>query len=396
MTAANETSSWKPITDKHPDIVCTGCACHGASLLYKDIFTHAWPKKVLDDATTLMKFIKHHTWTNSKLKRDTAAAGQQKSIILHGETRFAGSYYSMKRLLEVKGVVRSMVFTDEFESKKYASQTDIQRLCQKRSFWDDLSALVAFMRPLKNFIKLMDHSYHTTHLVYPGLVDLGIRWEEMKGAVSTNFHRHCMSKFKSRMKYILFPVHYACYALSPEHHSDNIWGVDEVCVGTKQVMRIYLNLSDTNEALEQLDDFKNHQCPMLFPCDPQCQNEDDPNPTPVRAIKNPRTWWKVHGSRWPLLQQVALRIFAIGTASAPSERNFSAFGNIWNLRSYSLSSANAIKLVYIYYNLRKLFKKEVESHEGIEYGWLATLNENETSLNFDDSSDEDEPVLVTQ
>ena len=95
-----------------------------------------------------------------------------------------------------------------------------------------------------------------------------------------------------------------------------------------------------------------------------------------------------------MLQDIALRIFSIGTATAPSERNFSAFGNIWNLRSFNLSPRNAIKLVYVYYNLRKLFKSDIEKHEGIEYGWFEALNE--VDLDDDEECNSDDDVAVIE
>lgn len=37
-------------------------------------------------------------------------------------------------------------------------------------------------------------------------------------------------------------------------------------------------------------------------------------------------YWQVHGSPWPFLQDIALRLFTMATSSALSERNFSTFG----------------------------------------------------------------------
>ena len=40
--AANETTSWDYIRDDYPEILTTGCTCHSASLLYKDVCEHSW------------------------------------------------------------------------------------------------------------------------------------------------------------------------------------------------------------------------------------------------------------------------------------------------------------------------------------------------------------------
>ena len=68
------------------------------------------------------------------------------------------------------------------------------------------------------------------------------------------------------------------------------------------------------------------------------------------------TWWQLNGSRWPKLQGVALRAFAVGTSSSTSERNFSTFGHLWSKRANQLSFDTINKLVYCYNNLRSLQK----------------------------------------
>ena len=117
--AANETTSWDTIRDKYPDILATGCSCHAGSLLYKDVCEHNWASKLVEKATEVAKFMKHHTYTNAELKSRTTAAGTPMSIILHCPTRFAGSYYTVKRLLQLKSTIREIIVTDTFASKNY-------------------------------------------------------------------------------------------------------------------------------------------------------------------------------------------------------------------------------------------------------------------------------------
>ena len=55
----------------------------------------------------------------------------------------------------------------------------------------------------------------------------------------------------------------------------------------------------------------------------------------------------MHGSSWPILQGVALRLFSMATFSAASERNFSTFGFIHSKLRNSLTYEHVKKLVYI-------------------------------------------------
>ena len=71
-----------------------------------------------------------------------------------------------------------------------------------------------------------------------------------------------------------------------------------------------------------------------------------------------------------MLQPLALRLFSVWTSSAPSERNFSAFGHIWNSSTSSFTFKTAQKMTYVYYNLRALHSNLVDRYEGIDYGYL--------------------------
>ena len=62
----------------------------------------------------------------------------------------------------------------------------------------------------------------------------------------------------------------------------------------------------------------------------------------------------MHGANWPALQSIALRVFSIGTSSSTSERNFSTWSHVWSNRANSLDFERAVKIVYIYTNLRTL------------------------------------------
>ena len=103
---------------------------------------------------------------------------------------------------------------------------------------------------------------------------------------------------------------------------------------------------------------------------------------------SPRTWWQLNGSRWPKLQEVALRAFAVGTSSSTSERNFSTFGHLWSKRANQLSFDTINKLVYCYNNLRSLQKLRDGTGRApaVEHGWME--REVDSDRDSDDSDDE--------
>ena len=58
-------------------------------------------------------------------------------------------------------------------------------------------------------------------------------------------------------------------------------------------------------------------------------------------------WCIADGTDWPLLQNLAIRVFSMATSAAASERNFSTFGFIHSELRNRLSPEKVKKLVYI-------------------------------------------------
>mgnify|MGYP002804591960 CR=1 FL=1 len=58
-------------------------------------------------------------------------------------------------------------------------------------------------------------------------------------------------------------------------------------------------------------------------------------------------WWIADGTDWPLLRNLAIRVFSMATSAAASERNFSTFGFIHSKLRNRLSPEKVKKLVYI-------------------------------------------------
>jgi hypothetical protein len=61
--------------------------------------------------------------------------------------------------------------------------------------------------------------------------------------------------------------------------------------------------------------------------------------------KTPLQYWQAEGVEWPLLQDIAIKLFAMATSSAASERNFSTFGFIHSKLRNSLAAEKVQNLV---------------------------------------------------
>ena len=102
-------------------------------------------------------------------RRSIEAHRKPHCIIVYSETRFAGVYYLIKRLLFLRTILREISMSAGFEQRRYAIADDIIGILTNNTLWTNFDKLRLFLKPLKCFIKLMDHDCHCTHHEYPGM-----------------------------------------------------------------------------------------------------------------------------------------------------------------------------------------------------------------------------------
>ena len=364
--AEAETTSWETIRDTFEHILCTGCTAHAGSLLFKDVCQHPWAQALIEKCITLAKFFKNHQFTNEELRIRTKAQheGQAYAIILHGATRFAGFYYVVKRLLFLRTILREISVCTGFEERNYKDADVVITILNDNRFWADAEKLRMFLKPLKCFIKLMDHDCHCAHHEYPGMLTINDAWVANEAQVPASMKTNALKLHKQRWEWMQFPIHHITYGLSPCYHDDNVFSNNKVMKGLKEVAKFFAtNNQNFQQALREFTDFKNHREAELFP-------RDIADRTSIGM--SPKHWWQLHGAQWPALQPIALRVFSVGTSSSTSERNFSAWTHIWSNRANKLEFDRAVKLVYVYTNLRTLekLKNGTSRKDHVEAFWL--------------------------
>ena len=123
------------------------------------------------------------------------------------------------------------------------------------------------------------------------------------------------------------------------------------------------NNGDYQTAMREFTTLKNHNDADIFPT--------DGNGTIITGM-SPKSWWQIYGASLPILQPIAIRVFSIGTSPSTSERNFSTWSRIWSNRANSLNFKRALKMVYIYTNLRMLhsIRAGTQRTDHVEGDWL--------------------------
>ena len=75
---------------------------------------------------------------------------------------------------------------------------------------------------------------------------------------------------------------------------------------------------------------------------------------------HPMDWWKDRMGSYPYLVKVAIRYLMIPATSVPSERVFSAAGNIVSKKRCSLSASNINMMIFLHANFKKCSKLNVQ------------------------------------
>ena len=97
----------------------------------------------------------------------------------------------------------------------------------------------------------------------------------------------------------------------------------------------------------------------------------------LEAIKNPIDWWHGFQKEVPALGKLAIKLMSIPASSAASERNWSNFGFIQNIKRNRLTNERTFKLVSIYANLR------LTNNQKLDDDIMDELQKNQLSLEIE-------------
>ena len=87
-----------------------------------------------------------------------------------------------------------------------------------------------------------------------------------------------------------------------------------------------------------------------------------PSPDALKDRWNllPLVWWQYHGSAFPTLQSLAIKLLGQPCSSSCAERNWSTYKFIHSLKMNKMAPARAKDLVYVHSNFRLLSRCNVE------------------------------------
>ena len=84
-------------------------------------------------------------------------------------------------------------------------------------------------------------------------------WRANEADVPTTFQKNALKELKYRWDFLQFPVHCATYGISPNYHTDNVFGNAKVMTGLKEVIKFFFVPPQLyNQAIRVFTAYKAH------------------------------------------------------------------------------------------------------------------------------------------
>eukprot|EP00253_Pinus_taeda_P025575 PITA_25575 len=311
---------------KYPQVFWTPCIVHSLNLALKSIASDVlWIGSIIEDARHIRNFVQNHTNALTIYKEYINL-----SLLKIADTRFASSFMMLKRLREVKTALGSMViseFWSFWRKTDHAASKRVKDTVLDDAWWERVDLIIRIMDPIISLLRVADTDKPILGEVYE-------RWDSMIESVrSIILQSECPQ----------FPPHMDA----------------EISQGRKEAFRrIYQDSALLAEVEDAFAEFSTGTGRF-----------GGYDVIRDRGLKKAYSWWANHGATSPPLQQLAMRILSQVTSSSCCERNWSTYGNLYNVKKSRLEQSRAETMVYVHTNLRLIYRQREEWLRGKTKMW---------------------------
>ncbi|GLJ54711.1 hypothetical protein SUGI_1175250 [Cryptomeria japonica] len=251
----------------------------------------------------IANFIRNHHLTLSIYRQHAS-----KELLRPCETRFASYYITLKRVVEEKAALRSIIYSNQWESSmlsKSPKGKNIEQIILNSNFWESAAKVLLVCEPIVDVLRMVDGD------------------------------TPCLA---------------ACF-LEPKLFSIDRRGDNEIMAGLYQAISRYVPNPEIAALIkDQSWQYKRGEG-MFGGAEAKY---DSPRMSRYR-------WWIAYGSSAPEPQEFAIRILSQGASSSACERNWSCFDHIHSKKRNKLLTGKLGDLVYVRSNLKLLMNKSAKN-----------------------------------
>ncbi|XP_049933543.1 uncharacterized protein LOC116252633 [Nymphaea colorata] len=364
------------VEQDYPHIFWTPCAVHSLNLALKSICNPtskehdlrayelcSWIEELERDVKNIRNFIVNHQHALSIYNRYIDL-----KLLRVAETRFASIIVMMKRIKKVKSALINMVTDDDWNFYRAVdddkAQT-IKRLIVGDVFWDRISYFLTFTEPIWEMLRALDCDKPMLHCVYEmwnnmicKLRDVIFNHEKKNFALEdSDFFDHVHKILVTRWDKSNTPLQCMAYSLNPKYY-----GLKWLSEGIGRTPP-HVDPEVSRHRVTCLkkifrDSYQNERAHNEFAS--FSTRDENMDAMVDRHTYLPIPWWVKHGHAYPTLQYLALRLLVQPVTSSCSEKNWSTYSHIHNIKRNKLTSKRAKDLVYVHSNLRLLSRNSNE------------------------------------
>lgn len=408
-------AAWRKLEAEFMWLTCTCCGTHVISLELKDLGKLDPVQVVFGQSSKVLSlFWGKKRWPRKKLREVIASnhQGAQFGLYRAKQTRFAGKFRELARMLRVKSDLQQIVVSADYQSQKFSTRgcdwdeesgeridADIGEqvktiVLDESGFWTSVSNILRIALPLIKLLRMLDGNKPVIGKIYHRMFTIGERLESMSSRVP--WAADMQRLHASRWEYLHSPMHAAAYALDPEymtvakhldaHCQDGLRLIlkrqclRDVILSRPDASPITFNdpevISRVAQAEREFSAYQRMEGPFS---DAACQQN--------ASIMEPAKWWDMYGRHLPILSSIAPRILAQTAAASCAERNWSVYGQVKTDHRCRMKHATSDRLVYLHEAFHIMQRMQ-------DAGWSADVERWESDSDNSDSDDDgDESAL---
>ncbi|XP_030963925.1 uncharacterized protein LOC115985096 [Quercus lobata] len=316
-----------------------------------------WITRVANDASFIRVFIMNHSMRLAMFNEFCPL-----KLLQVADTRFASVVVMLKMLKLIKRCLQAMAISDQWVSYReddVGKAQKVKDMILSDLWWDNIDYILEFTAPIYNMLRIADTNKPCLHLVYD-------MWDSMIEKVKVVMYRHegleddQYSSFWDVVYDILTdrwtknctPLHCLAHSLNPKYYFIEWLSENPKHIPPHQDHEISMEKS---KCLERYFEDENDSTVVKFEF-AKFSGGRFPSPGALtdRWALQPLVWWQYHGSAFPTLQTLALKLLGQPCSSSCAERNWSTYKFIHSLKRNKMAPARAEDLVYVHSNLRLL------------------------------------------
>ncbi|KAH6777668.1 hypothetical protein C2S52_006739 [Perilla frutescens var. hirtella] len=144
----------KRLTDTYPSIFWTPCAGQCIDWILQDIGELPRVKMILDQARSISRYIYSNTAVINMMRRYTFGV----DLVDPGTTRSATNFMTLKRMVNIRHNLQSMVTSEEWMESSYSKDQEafvVLDSISSQSFWSSCTSIIRLTDPLLRLLRIV-------------------------------------------------------------------------------------------------------------------------------------------------------------------------------------------------------------------------------------------------